>query len=427
MLHSAYLRLFSWILIALLLVFTGCNNDDDPQPSHNDGYRGQIVSYQKDTSISKDFFKGLLPLIGVDTNAVPINADVDIYSVVYQTPNYDGTQTTASGQIALPQQIDGPIRLASYQHGTIVRNIDAPSSLKEHIDLTGNLASVYVEQLLPAAFASTGYAVCAPDYLALGDGPGDIHPYMHAETEASSTIDMMRATRTVLAELNVQEKSDGVVLFGYSQGGHATSASQREMEANLSSEFPIFCSVPMSGPYDLSGAQVDLMLMDEPYPQPFYLPYVLFSYDMIYDMYGGDQSAYLKPEFVDTLYNLLVGRADPATLNAAMPGEEGMKRPKDILLDSQIADFTNNSEHPLRVALDENDLKRFTPQAPTHIIYCDGDDEVPGQHSVNAYNAWTANGAPALTIFNGGTLTHAECVPVAMTEALEYVQALEQQ
>ena len=48
-------------------------------------------------------------------------------------------------------------------------------------------------------FAAFGYVVCAPDFVGLGDSPG-VHPYVHAKTEASAAIDMLRAARELDAD-----------------------------------------------------------------------------------------------------------------------------------------------------------------------------------------------------------------------------------
>lgn len=62
-------------------------------------------------------------------------------------------------------------------------------------------------------------------------------------------------------------------------------ATTREIQLNHSDEFTITASAPMSGPYDMSGAQTDYVLSDEPYGAPFYLPYLMFAYNEVYKMY----------------------------------------------------------------------------------------------------------------------------------------------
>ena len=100
--------------------------------------------------------------------------------------------------------------LCSYQHGTITERYEVPS-------FEGG------ELFLGIVFAPGGYVVCMPDYLGLGLGEG-LHPYCHAKSEATATVDMLRATRQVCDEQDIH-LNDQTFLFGYSQGGHATMAA----------------------------------------------------------------------------------------------------------------------------------------------------------------------------------------------------------
>ena len=59
-----------------------------------------------------------------------------------------------------------------------------------------------------------------PDYIGMGESPG-LHPYVHGESEATATIDMIRAAREFITDsLNLIDNHQ-VFLSGYSQGGHA--------------------------------------------------------------------------------------------------------------------------------------------------------------------------------------------------------------
>ena len=141
--------------------------------------------------------------------------DVALYKVDYETISPLGGRTQASGALALPLNSGQLLPLVSYQHGTITLTNDAPSSM----DLTG-------EVTVGIGFASTGYAAAVPDYLGLGDSPG-LHPYHHANSEATACVDMLRAVRTFCAT-NGFALTNLLFLCGYSEGGHATMALLRE-------------------------------------------------------------------------------------------------------------------------------------------------------------------------------------------------------
>ena len=99
-----------------------------------------------------------------------------------------------------------------------------------------------------------GYIVTMSDFIGLGEGEG-IRQYMHAQAEATATIDLMFAWYLANDMLGTPT-NDQLFLFGYSQGGHATMATVKEIGANYSEELTITASAPMAGPYSMSEIQV---------------------------------------------------------------------------------------------------------------------------------------------------------------------------
>ena len=85
--------------------------------------------------------------------------------------------------------------------------------------------------------ASTGYVVSAPDYLGYGASKALPHPYEHAASLASASADMLRATREFCQQqaVSVTQKN---FLLGYSEGGYATMALHKYLEANYASTLP---------------------------------------------------------------------------------------------------------------------------------------------------------------------------------------------
>ena len=178
--------------------------------------------------------------------------------------------------------------LISYQHGTISNNSNVPS----------NMGGEFIIGLIAAAH---GYVVSMPDYLGMGDGPG-FHPYSHAATEASAVLDLIRAGKTFCNNSGTP-LNDQLFLMGYSQGGHATMAAIREIELYYPTEFNVVATVPMAGPYDLSGVQRELLESDSVYSQPGYLPYIMLGYNEVYGLFDSIQQV-LKPPY-DSLVEVL--------------------------------------------------------------------------------------------------------------------------
>ena len=170
---------------------------------------------------------------------------VEHYRVLYTSQDLKGQRDTASGLLVLPiKEGDKPLPLLIYQHGTVSAKDDVPSELRggyEIAEVSGTL----------------GYVSLAPDYIGLGTSRG-LHPYVHAPSEAWAAIDMLKAVKPYLPQLNISVNQQ-LFITGYSQGGHAAMALHRELEQNYATEFPVTASAPMSGPYSISGEMKKLV------------------------------------------------------------------------------------------------------------------------------------------------------------------------
>ena len=110
-------------------------------------------------------------LINFLGSPLPVDYDVNFYKLTYTTTDIDGSETVASGAIAVPATNECNVfPMVSYCHGTVLRRFDVPSEQN-------------FESFLPTAFAAAGYIALAPDYLGLGEDEG-VHPYVHAESQA---------------------------------------------------------------------------------------------------------------------------------------------------------------------------------------------------------------------------------------------------
>lgn len=333
---------------------------------------------------------------------------IEFYKLSYLTTGLDGQPDTASGLFLLPvrEQLN-EYPLLCYQHGTVGSKSDVPS----------NLAGGWQ---LAAAWAGLGYATAAPDFLGLGDSRG-FHPYVHAETEASAAIDMMRAARA-FSEQHGPPVNDQVFITGYSQGGHAAAALQRELQFNHAGEFDVTASAPMSGPYSISGVMTDLVFSDEPYFYPSYLPYTALSYNEAYGLFA-DVEAYFREPYATPIREFYQGQRDLGSLNELLiqllTANEGASLTRGMLQDSLITVLEEGDmSHPINQALADNDVYDWAPTAPTRLYYCVADDQVPFENSVLADSVMNANGAINTEAVNVGTdLDHGQCITPAVTNA----------
>lgn len=281
-----------------------------------------------------------------------------MYAITYDTPNVDGTMVVASGLVIVPDPPAQKYSLVSFQHGTMVKREEAPS-YPETCD--------YVPFLREFAGKGKRYVVAMPDYIGLGHSPVR-HPFLHADTEASSCLDMLRATRTLCAQLGVQLNGK-LFLTGYSQGGHATMALQRLVERDYAAEFPITASAPGGGPYDLlycwnSGLQ---------HPDKVWTVVVadaLVAYNRIYGLCKNLGEIFNRQyaSYVDGLFD------GTHTLD-----EINQKLPETVqeMLRQDFIDQFNRGEHPAYQAWAANDTRNWRPRVPLRLYHARGDESVP--------------------------------------------------
>ena len=366
--------------------------------------QAQVVSSEFMEHFTLDDVEEVLGEFGLPVNFLPINYEVDFYKIIYMTEHPNGEMVEVSGALLVPSDVDCPIPLSSYQHGTIAAKSDAPSQ-------GGN------ELLLGVLYASVGIVCTLPDYIGLGESDG-FHLYVHADSEASTSMNLVIAAHDLQEELNYNLNGQHVI-WGYSQGGHATLALQKLWEEEYSEEYNLVASAPMSGPYDVSGVQAEVITSNNYYPTPGYLPYVVLSYQEVYgNLYDNLSDVFIEP-YAELIPDLFDGINSMGYINSQLPDI-----PNEMLLPDQLEDFQNNPDNPIRIALEYNDLYDWTPQVQTRLYYCEGDDQVNYMNSVIAEDSFAENGSTSVTALNGGDFDHSDCAPLAMLGGFNFFQDL---
>ena len=365
--------------------------------------RGMILSSTPSGSLSTVEIAMLLNLAGAQ---ITPQYSVQLHKVVYETIDPNGGRIRASGAMVLPVGVGRPLPLVSYQHGTIARSNDAPSSMELTSEIT-----------VGVAFATTGYAAVLPDYLGFGDSSG-IHPYQHARSEATCAVDLLRAVRT-LCSTNGFPLTNRLFLCGYSQGGHATMALARELEDYHTNEFAITACAPMAGAYDMSGVTADDFLSGRPQPNPYYFALLLAAYQDVYHLAPTLADLLVEP-YSTTLPPLLQGDTASEEINLAMPSD-----PAQILKPEILAAFRQNPNHPLRQALRDNDVYAWKPRSRMRLYHCSGDQDVVFANSQVALASFQSLGATQVILTNtvpGGT--HGSCVLPSLQAAKTWFDSL---
>ena len=365
----------------------------------------QLVSYQKIDSLSIADLNSLINTLGYTGFIVP-EYPVDVYRIMYNT-EYKGGFTEISGVLAVPKNTECKAPLVSYQHGTTSLKYNVPS-------YNGSEKSIVI------MYASLGNIVCASDYIGLGASTETMHPYMHAYSQAHSTINLMRTVREIDENLDFN-MSNQIFLFGYSQGGFATAATLKHIEQDYSTEFTITASAPMSGPYNMGGAQFDMVASGLPYSTPGYLPYVILGYQSVYGNLYNNTSEIFKSPYDVTMPNLFSNHNyGIGYISSQMPSSAV---PTDILIDSVFQEIKNNPNHVFRQALQDNDFLSWTPQSHMKLFYCNGDDQVTYLNATIADSVWNENGAPNIESEDFGNLDHGGCFPYALLNGKAYMES----
>lgn len=341
-----------------------------------------------------------------------LDYDVKMYKLTYNTVDTDSLPTIATGAFFIPTNTtctDFPF--AVYNHGTTLRKNDVPSNNNP-------------EAIIGKVFSAGGYFVCMPDYIGMGDSPG-FHPYVHAKSEATASVDMVRAAREYLSTTNFVDNNE-LFLTGYSQGGHACMATTKFInDENLQSEFNIVASAPCSGPYDLSGIMADTIIAPSPYSNPGYIVYLLASYQLAYGNIFNSWSDVLYPPYDTIVPPFFSGNnttLDMGLLNSLIPNQMSL-----LIRDTCLNNFINdsiNKNHPWWRALIDNDNYDWLPLKPLRMYYCTADEQVAYTNALNAENSMINNGALDVQAINMGNNDHGGCILPALSSAFNWFQNL---
>ncbi|MBP7240383.1 MAG: T9SS type A sorting domain-containing protein [Saprospiraceae bacterium] len=343
-----------------------------------------------------------------------VDYDINLYRIRYETPGSDNLPDTASGLMVLPVVPAGTqLPMVVYEHGTTSGPTDVPSQLRGGFEVA-------------MGYAAFGFITLAPDYLGLGDSRG-FHPYVHAATEASASLDMINGGLEYLDTHEPDWDPNFLFLAGYSQGGHASMALHKEIEDFWSFVYPVTAATHMSGPYSISGVMRDLILSDESYGSPAYIGYLMLGYNEVYgNLYTDLHEIFVEP-YVTSIQNFKNGTINLTVLNSqliAALAASGDTINKRMFQDSIIEAITSQPNHPINVALNDNDVYNWAPSAPTRLYYCGSDEQVPNENSIVAEATMQGLGAPDVHAINlNPALSHGGCVFPAITASIAFFKS----
>ena len=309
---------------------------------------------------------GLIGLTGA------AKCDVRVVAINYRTPGVQGELANASGVMLVPGGAAcaaGNYPLIAYAKGT---DVQKPRTLANPAD-----GETF---LLAAMYAAQGYAVVATDYLGFAKSSYSYHPYLHADSEATSVIDSIRAARRAATENLAVTLNGKVMVTGYSQGGHSSMATHREIERSHAGEINLVAGAHLAGPYNLSGS---FKLTTAIAGYQFFVPYLVTSWQKVYgNIYTSVSQAFKTPysTYIETLLPSPDKNYTTLVTSGALPGGPTVTpdQARDLVFQSAfLTDSQTNPNNTLFQAAQRNDLLGWNPKARTLLCGGAGDPTVP--------------------------------------------------
>jgi hypothetical protein len=363
------------------------------------GQRGAVIDIQLQAQLSLDSISQLVfDNTGIPGTFLGLRYDAAVYRIIYYTLSTDGSLTRATGLITRPTNYGCSLALMTYGHGLSLKDDQVP---------TGPTSGY---RLIATTLASDGFLGVAPDYIFIGaEADSGFQAFMDAKTEAAATIDLMRAARQVAADSG-WALSGQVFLSGYSQGGHSSMATARELQTNHTGEFTVTAVSSGGGSFDLSGIAGDsLASSTRPTPEPHAMCLVARSYithyqDSIIALTGQplDWISVFRSPYAETLDTML--RRDTPLYDVSRLDSV----PNRMLQDSFRLDFQTNPAALMRTLLSYNDLYDWVPQMPLRMYHSDADIENPYDNVLFTLAQFQAGGAPDVSIVVTGSQSHPE-------------------
>jgi pimeloyl-ACP methyl ester carboxylesterase len=337
--------------------------------------QGTVLGTSLDRGVLIDKAVVLTTLPAAAFDAGPLKAltgaakcDVKVVPLNYKTIGVSGEKTNASGVLLLPSgsNCTKPAGLVAYAKGTDVQKLRTLANPTDG-----------ETQLLAAVYAAQGYAVVATDYLGFAKSEYAYHPYLHADSEASSVIDSIRAAREAATALGAS-LSGKVMLTGYSQGGHSSMAAHRAIERDNAAEINVVAGAHLAGPYNMSGSLKSSAVIAG---YQFFVPYLVTAWQKVYG------TVYSKPGdvFKDPYAGYIEGLLPCATLDyttlitsGKLPYGPSPTEARDAMFQlAYLTDAQTNEKNGLYLAGKKNDLLGWSPKSKLMLCGGAGDPTVP--------------------------------------------------
>ena len=406
--------LLALLLTGALAACGGGNGSNPPaaQPQTQTGTTGTLLRATELSSLSVPYLKAVfeslpeladLPGPQRDALAAEIQYGVRLVAFEYTTTGPAGEARKASALAMLPTTPSASVATLIYMHGTSTERAFIPS------------VGDYDENVAPAVlFAARGRLVVSPDYLGLGASDLPYHPYLHRDTLAAAGRDALTAG-VELARRNSLALDGNLFIAGYSEGGFAAAALQRQLQQAPLQALGLRSTMSIAGPLDLPAAVKSTLSADpatgRDSGRSIYTAFTVWSYQRVYgDLYSQATEVFNTP-YADQLDALFGGTRSSGEIGAALPASPRM------LLTTNALTATISGSNQIAARIRGNDVIDINPASP--LISCHGtlDDTVPYSITVAARERLAARGA-ALSVLEQNGKDHGSAYGPCMFEAV---------
>lgn len=368
--------------IALLILFNACQKDENTTPEIKQG--SYIKSYELVKTYTKKQAQSILAFAAIEEPGFlslsnKVTSGVNIYSIKYEAP-FDNKSILLSGLVIAPtSHPNNETMLMSFQNGTIVEHLNAPSK---------NLNNP--QFLLLQAAAGLGMTICIPDYIGFGSSSTYQHPYLCKTPFTNSITSMIKAVVEMdeFEVLPVYLNGD-IYLSGYSLGGWASLVTHKAIEDTPIENMKLIGSSCGAGSYDLI-AMKDYLFDATDFIQPFYVPYLVTGLQSINEI-EDDLSIFFNSPYYQIIPELFDGVKTTGEIN------EQLTPNMQLLLTSNMRDsFDTHSDFMLlKQALTKNSQQAWKNEKPIHLYHGTEDIHIPYTISEDIYNDFVDLGQPA--------------------------------
>lgn len=351
--------------------------------------RGDILNYTLLETLDADSFSVFVEqFTGYPGSTLGISYDFEVYKVQYYTLDYQpDSLTVATGLVTIPTNYPCASGIFTFGHGLCLKDREAPSNPTVQYAMIGK------------GLAANGFIGVVPDYIHLGEdaSPG-FQAFMNAKTEATATIDLIRAAKTICQDKSVA-LTDQLFLSGYSQGGHSSFATAREIQLHHANEFTVTAVGPGGGTFDLAGVAADSLASNTRVtPEPQALCLIVRSYAQVYkdslfnlglpsDPVAAFDSIFKHP--YDSILAIMLDRTT-SLYDASLL----LPIPVQMLSDTFRNAFQTDSNFYFRKLLAYNSLYDWTPQMPVNFFHSSVDIENPISNVQYVLQLFEDNNAP---------------------------------